>query len=101
MPLIASHDKRMELTEHLGELRSHIIRAIWYLILGAVIAYQYFGPLYGFLYRPLQKEINRLNTVQIQKLIKLQIAEAPAALRPYIEKGPHAEHDPPNKVDFD
>lgn len=57
----AYDDKRMELTEHLGELRSRIMRSILYLIVGATLAYQFFSPLYSFLYRPLQHEMNQQN----------------------------------------
>jgi sec-independent protein translocase protein TatC len=97
---ISPHDKRMELTEHLGELRGHIIKSIWYLILGAIIAYQFFGPIYGFLYRPLKKEMTLLNHERTLKEIKQQIEEAPEALRPYLLNPPLATHDPPTKAEF-
>lgn len=54
-------EKRMELTEHLGELRSRILWSILFLVLGAIIAYQFFSPLYGLLYRPLAAEMHRQN----------------------------------------
>jgi sec-independent protein translocase protein TatC len=54
-------EKRMELTEHLGELRMRIIRSCWYLVLGAIITYQFFAPIYGFFYKPLQAEMSRQN----------------------------------------
>jgi sec-independent protein translocase protein TatC len=57
-------DKRMELTEHLGELRTRLIRSILYLVVGAIVAYQFFTPLYEFMYRPLQKEIVRINDLR-------------------------------------
>jgi sec-independent protein translocase protein TatC len=91
----------MELTEHLGELRGHIIKSIWYLILGAIIAYQFFGPIYGFLYRPLAKEMKQLNELRTKREIAQQIEEAPEALRPYLVSLPYAAHDPPSKADFD
>jgi len=90
----------MELTEHLGELRTHIIKSIWYLILGAVIAYQFFGPLYGFLYRPLEKEMYRLNEVRIRKQVEQQALKAPEKLRHDILTIPHATHDPPTMEEF-
>ena len=60
----ALHDKRMELTEHLGELRSRIMRSIMYAVVGAIIAYQFFPMLYGALYKPLSQEMNRQNTTR-------------------------------------
>lgn len=57
-------DKRMELTEHLGELRTRILRCIWYLLLGSILAYQFFKPIYSFMYLPLQQEIERTNGVR-------------------------------------
>ncbi len=57
----ALHDKRMELTEHLGELRSRIMRSILYVIVGAIVAYQFFPMLYGTLYRPLSREMANQN----------------------------------------
>jgi sec-independent protein translocase protein TatC len=57
----ANDEKRMELTEHLAELRTRIIRSLWYLLVGAILAYQFFSPLYGFLYRPLEREMLRQN----------------------------------------
>src|SRR5580700_6452156 len=97
---ISPHDKRMELTEHLGELRGHIIKSIWYLILGAIIAYQFFGAIYGFLYRPLNKELTQLNQQRTEKEIQQQIASAPEALRPYLMNPPYATHDPPTMAEF-
>jgi sec-independent protein translocase protein TatC len=58
----ANPDKRMELTEHLGELRTRILRSMMYLVVGAVIAYQFFTPLYAFLSRPLSIELDRQKT---------------------------------------
>jgi sec-independent protein translocase protein TatC len=49
-------DKRMELTEHLGELRTRILRSLMYLVVGAIIAYQFFTPIYAVLNAPLAKE---------------------------------------------
>lgn len=58
-------EKRMELTEHLAELRMRIIRSLFYVLVGAVLAYQVFTPLYNFLYQPLAKQIERLDKQRI------------------------------------
>jgi sec-independent protein translocase protein TatC len=79
----------MELTEHLGELRSRILRSIMYLVVGAIVAYQFFAPLYGLLYRPLEKEIKRQNALNIR------------AADQAVFVVPRALHDPPTKADFD
>lgn len=60
---IDHNEKRMELTEHLAELRTRIIRSILYIFLGAIIAYQFFTPLYDFLYKPLNRQIEHLNAL--------------------------------------
>ena len=54
-----------------------------------ILAYQFFSPLYGLLYRPLDKEMHRLNQERIHK----------ASDEVFIV--PHARHDPPTKEDFD
>jgi sec-independent protein translocase protein TatC len=100
MSPISAHDKRMELTEHLAELRTHIIKSIWYIILGAIIAYQFFNPIYGFFYRPLKKELSRLNAIRIKAEVAAQAADAPEHLRPFILNIPHALHDPPTREEF-
>jgi sec-independent protein translocase protein TatC len=46
-------EKRMELTEHLAELRSRIMRIIFYLVAGGTVCYFYFKPIYAFLFRPM------------------------------------------------
>ncbi|HSV72167.1 MAG TPA: twin-arginine translocase subunit TatC [Chthonomonadales bacterium] len=46
-------EKRMELTEHLSELRSRIIRSILYVIAAAIGCYFLFEPLYGTLFGPM------------------------------------------------
>ncbi len=85
----ADRDKRMELTEHLGELRTHLIRSLVFLLLGAILAYQFFSPLYGLLYRPLEKEMKKQNAARIHKA------------QPEVLILPHAASDPPSKADFD
>ncbi|HLI47804.1 MAG TPA: twin-arginine translocase subunit TatC [Chthonomonas sp.] len=58
-------EKRMELTEHLAELRMRIIRSLFYVLVGAVLAYQVFTPIYNFLYQPLAKQIERLDKQRV------------------------------------
>ncbi len=82
-------DKRMELTEHLGELRTHLIRSLVFLLLGAVFAYQFFSPLYGLLYKPLEKEMKKQNAARVQKA------------QPEVFIMPHATSDPPSRADYD
>ncbi len=60
-------DKRMELTAHLQELRTRIMRSLIYLIVGAVLAYFFFTPIYGFLMRPLKTTMDRLNQERITR----------------------------------
>lgn len=54
----------MELVEHLGELRTRLMRSILYLFLGAIVAYQFFTPLYDLLYKPLSKEMTVQNAAK-------------------------------------
>ncbi|MEP6754313.1 MAG: twin-arginine translocase subunit TatC [Chthonomonadales bacterium] len=51
-------EKRMELTEHLGELRNRIIRIGMYIAIGATVCYYKFQLLYGFLFAPMKKAMN-------------------------------------------
>jgi sec-independent protein translocase protein TatC len=51
-------DKRMELTEHLGELRARIIRCVLYIVASSTVCYYLFKPIYAFLSRPML----RMNT---------------------------------------
>ncbi len=46
-------EMRMELTEHLGELRSRIVRSMIYLIVASSVSYYKFEPLYAWLFRPM------------------------------------------------
>lgn len=46
-------DKRMELSEHLAELRTRIIRSILYVIAGSIVAAFYVRPIYRFFYQPM------------------------------------------------
>lgn len=74
----ALHDKRMELTEHLGELRSRIVRSIMYAVVGAIIAYQFFPMLYGALYKPLMQEMTRQNHTRMSVVNSTPLLSLPA-----------------------
>ena len=95
---MAVDDKRMELTEHLGELRTHIIRSIWYLVIGAVIAYNFFGPLYGAMYRPLERELTQRNAARLKKSVIH--GRVTAANGTDVLILPKALHDPPTREEF-
>ena len=99
MANVPPHEKRMELTEHLGELRSRIIRSLWYLTIGACIAYYFFQPLFGLLQKPLEKEITRLNQAQVDRQIKAQ-EDLERKTSGNIIILPYATHDPPTKEEF-
>jgi sec-independent protein translocase protein TatC len=55
---LTDDEKRMELTEHLGELRSRIMRSILYLIAGGSVCYFLFSPIYGLLFDPMRRALN-------------------------------------------
>ena len=59
----------MELTAHLQELRTRIMRSLLYLIAGAVLAYFFFTPIYGFLTRPLKVTMDRVNQLRIKQQV--------------------------------
>ena len=82
-------EKRMELTEHLGELRTRIIRSIWYLVIGSIIGYQFFPVFYGALYRPLSREMARQNKLR------------PAAVNVEVLTSTYAQKENPTKQEFD
>jgi sec-independent protein translocase protein TatC len=54
-------DKRMELHEHLAELRSRIMRMILYAAMGGIFCYFFFKPIYSFLNHPMDAATKRLN----------------------------------------
>ena len=64
------NDKRMELTEHLSELRTRLMRCMLYLIAGSILGYVYFGVIFDFLEKPLTKELNHLNQVRAERIVK-------------------------------
>ena len=90
-------DKRMELTEHLGELRTRIIRCIWYLVIGSVLAYQFFTPVYGLMYAPLHNEIDRMNKTRTLEEAKKQIDVDKPPFDPMNMPKPH---NPPTSEDL-
>jgi sec-independent protein translocase protein TatC len=53
-------DKKTELTEHLGELRTRIIRACLYLFVGIAVMYVFSGRLYAILAAPILTTIAHL-----------------------------------------
>ncbi|MCS6777126.1 MAG: twin-arginine translocase subunit TatC [Chloroherpetonaceae bacterium] len=79
-------ERRMELTEHLAELRARLIRSILYMIVGAIIAYQFFTPLYTFLSRPLSEEMKRQN-----RKIETRTVQTPFELPPEPQGEPTRE----------
>jgi len=82
-------DKRMELTEHLAELRTRLMRSILYLLVGTIVAYQFFTPLYNFMYKPLEKEIKRLNAVRSRTAAMERAREADLGFDPLKLPAPH------------
>ena len=90
-------DKRMELTEHLGELRTRILRCIWYLLIGSVIAYQFFAPIYAFMYKPLSNEIKRMNIKRTADVAKQQVTDERP---PYDPLNLPKPHNPPTSDDL-
>jgi sec-independent protein translocase protein TatC len=84
----------MELVEHLAELRTHIVRSLWYIVLGAFIAYQFFTPLYGLLHRPLEQEMKRQNEIRSRPENRPVNASAPDVfLIPPYTGDPKKDHE--------
>lgn len=50
-------DKRMELTEHLAELRTRIMRSIGYAVAGSIAGYFLFHRIYSLLYGPMSRAL--------------------------------------------
>jgi sec-independent protein translocase protein TatC len=90
-------DKRMELTEHLAELRTRLMRSIFYLIVGTIVAYQFFSPIYDAMYQPLKKEIARLNTIRGVRAAKERAHESGLGFDPLNLPAPH---NPPATEDI-
>jgi sec-independent protein translocase protein TatC len=69
----------MELMEHLGELRTRIIRSVLYVVVGMVLTYNLFHQIYSLLTFPLRPILNSLGVIavpgiQTAFLIRMQIA---------------------------
>jgi sec-independent protein translocase protein TatC len=92
MPAKKIDDKRMELTEHLAELRIRIMRAVGFLLAAAFIAYNFFTPIYGLLYRPLVAQMKTTN----QKVLE-QPGEPTRGLDP---RHLPPSHNPPTEQDI-
>jgi len=90
-------DKRMELTEHLAELRTRLMRSIFYLIVGTIIAYQFFSPIYDAMYQPLKREITRLNAI---RGVRAARERAHQAGLPWDPLNLPAPHNPPTGDDI-
>ena len=92
-------DKRMELTEHLGELRTRLIRCVWFLVISAFLAYQFFTPLYSFLYRPLNNQLGAINSKRIGLQLDKQHKEAVRTNSDPLDN--IVIHEPPTKQDLE
>jgi len=74
-------ERKAELTEHLGELRTRLIRSCLYLALGMVVMYVLFKPIYSLLEAPIEPILKlspgssfRFNSFTEPFFLKLQIA---------------------------
>lgn len=90
-------EKRMELTEHLAELRQRLIRSFLYLIAGAVVAYIFFTPIYTLISLPLNKEIKRLNDIHSKESASVRAREDAPPADPLKMPPPH---NPPTSDDL-
>ncbi len=50
-------DKRMELSEHLAELRTRIMRSILYVVVASGLSYYGVRPIYDFFYQPMDRAL--------------------------------------------
>ena len=62
---VRDDEKRLELHEHLGELRSRILRSIFYICVGGIICYFYFQPIYAFLFNPMAVALRKYPDARI------------------------------------
>ncbi|MDQ2798369.1 MAG: twin-arginine translocase subunit TatC [Armatimonadota bacterium] len=77
-----SDEKKAELTEHLAELRTRLIRSCLYLGIGMIVMYAFYAPIYHFLAAPILGIMKKLppgsgfrfNTFTEPFFLKLQIA---------------------------
>ncbi len=100
-----NEEKRMELTAHLGELRSRIMRSFLFLVLGAIVAYSYFPQIYAKLYFPLHAEMeiqNRARTkiINPQGLLSKEITTSAPTKEDYnrLVKDIHYLYDHPSMI---
>jgi sec-independent protein translocase protein TatC len=54
---VHDEEKRLELTEHLAELRSRIMRILLYVAAGGIVSYYRFSQIYGFLFTPMRRAL--------------------------------------------
>ena len=55
-------EKRAELTEHLAELRTRLIRCAICVVVGAVVAWLFYDQLFSFLTRPMTQVLARIHS---------------------------------------
>ena len=82
-----NEERKAELTEHLAELRTRLIRAVLYIVIGMVVMYVLFKPIYGLLQAPILPILKlspgssfRFNSFTEPFFLKLQIATVGGAL---------------------
>ncbi len=82
-----NEERKAELTEHLAELRTRLIRAVLYVVIGMVVMYVLFKPIYGLLQAPILPILKlspgssfRFNSFTEPFFLKLQIATVGGAL---------------------
>ncbi len=81
-------DKRMELTEHLGELRSRIVRCILYIVAGGTACYYLFTPIYNVLSAPMAKALAMHNRAPLvlDKYLKVGFTAPQAEILAKLER---------------
>ncbi|MBC8136609.1 MAG: twin-arginine translocase subunit TatC, partial [Fibrella sp.] len=57
-----TNEAQMELVEHLAELRTRLFRAALYLIVGMILADDYFDPIFALFSDPLQPILSQNNS---------------------------------------
>jgi len=53
-------DERADLIAHLSELRARLLRAVLYALVGTVVVWIFFNPLYAFLVRPISEPLAKM-----------------------------------------
>jgi len=66
---IPEDDKRMELTEHLAELRGRIIRCVLYIAVFGTLSYYIFHPMYSFLSAPMVRAMETHNRERVADVL--------------------------------